>query len=242
MEADFFNGYCVGDRVFYISATNSKGNFQFVDDEVHASQANAVFESQLDTDLSLTAYKNKMFFIWDDNHKYFTWTNYIDRIYTEDFEHHVFVESIILAPEPDDILSLLTAMHDINKYVLPYYFLHSYFVYVLFSKLYDDESNQFNVFFQVNQKLSRIHKFGAYFISDPKYWHHAFDFLQKVFRAVRPKPQPAITRHQYFGASNFNALHFQILHSVAKGPSLLDAQPSRQLESPCRNIQSAGVN
>jgi hypothetical protein len=67
LEADFFNGYRDGDRVFYISATNSKGNFQFVDDEVRASwspnwaQANAMFESQLDTDLSLTSYNNKIF-------------------------------------------------------------------------------------------------------------------------------------------------------------------------------------
>jgi hypothetical protein len=58
LEASFVNGYRDGDRVFYISATDSKRNFQFVDDEVYASwsrnwaQANAVFESQLDTDPS----------------------------------------------------------------------------------------------------------------------------------------------------------------------------------------------
>jgi hypothetical protein len=93
LEADFFNGYRDGDRVYYLSATDSKGNFQFVDDEVRASwspnwtQANAVFESK----------------------------SYIDRVHTEDYEHHVFVDSIILAPDPDDIPSLSTAMHDINK-------------------------------------------------------------------------------------------------------------------------------
>jgi hypothetical protein len=37
LEANFFNGYRDGDRVFYLSATDSKGNFQFVDDEVRAS-------------------------------------------------------------------------------------------------------------------------------------------------------------------------------------------------------------
>ena len=56
----FFNGYRDGDCVFYISATDSKRNVQFVDDEVPASwgpnwaQANAVFESLLDTDPSFT--------------------------------------------------------------------------------------------------------------------------------------------------------------------------------------------
>jgi hypothetical protein len=92
-----------------------------VDDEVRASwspnwaQANAFFESQLDTDLSLTSYKNKILFIWDGNHRFFAWKNYINRVYTEDYEYHDFVDSIILAPKPDDIPSLLTTMHDINK-------------------------------------------------------------------------------------------------------------------------------
>ena len=36
LEAEFFNGYRDGDRVFVISSTDSKGNFQFVDDEVRA--------------------------------------------------------------------------------------------------------------------------------------------------------------------------------------------------------------
>jgi hypothetical protein len=121
LKADFLNGYRDDDRVFYISATDSKENFQFVDNEVRASwipnwaQANAVFKSQLDTDLSLTSYKNKMFLICDGNHIFFAWKNYIDRVYTKDYERHVFVDSIILASEPGDILNLLTAMHDINK-------------------------------------------------------------------------------------------------------------------------------
>jgi hypothetical protein len=52
LEADFFNAYCDDNRVFYISATDSKGYFEFIDDEVRASwspnwtQANVMFESQ----------------------------------------------------------------------------------------------------------------------------------------------------------------------------------------------------
>ena len=37
LDADVFNGYRDGDHVFYISATDSKANIQFVDDEVCAS-------------------------------------------------------------------------------------------------------------------------------------------------------------------------------------------------------------
>ena len=58
----------------------------------------------------------------------------------------------------------------------------SSFIYSLYflSKLYHHESNQFNVFFHVNGKHSRIHQFGASLISDAKYWHHIFDFLHKA--------------------------------------------------------------
>jgi hypothetical protein len=37
LEADFFNAYCDDNRVFYISVTDSKGFFEFIDDEVRAS-------------------------------------------------------------------------------------------------------------------------------------------------------------------------------------------------------------
>ena len=56
-----------------------------------------------------------MFFIWDGNHKFFAWKNYIDRLYTDDYDLHVFVDSILLVSQPNDIPNLLTAMHDINK-------------------------------------------------------------------------------------------------------------------------------
>ena len=69
LKANFFNNYRDGDHVFFILATDSKRNSEFVDDEVRASwspnwaQANAVFESQIDTNYSFTLYNNTMLFI-----------------------------------------------------------------------------------------------------------------------------------------------------------------------------------
>ena len=37
LKANFFNNYRDGDHVFFILATDSKGNSEFVDDEVRAS-------------------------------------------------------------------------------------------------------------------------------------------------------------------------------------------------------------
>jgi hypothetical protein len=73
-----------------------------------------VFDFQLDTDSSFTSYNNKIFFTWDGNHRFFAWKK-IDHVHTEDEPHepHVFVDSIILARQPNDILSLLIAMHNI---------------------------------------------------------------------------------------------------------------------------------
>jgi hypothetical protein len=67
LEVGFFNAYCDDNRVFYISAIDSKGYFEFIDDEVRASwcpnwtQVNVMFESQLDTNLAFISYKNKFF-------------------------------------------------------------------------------------------------------------------------------------------------------------------------------------
>jgi hypothetical protein len=48
---------------------------------------------------------------------FFAWKSYIDCVHTENIlmKRRDFMDSIILAPEPDDIPNLLTAMHDINK-------------------------------------------------------------------------------------------------------------------------------
>ena len=73
------------------------------------AQANVVFEYQFDANFSFTSYKNKMFFIWDGNYKY------IDHVQTKKNDLHVFMDSIILAPRRDDILSLLIGLHNSNR-------------------------------------------------------------------------------------------------------------------------------
>lgn len=109
MEDDFFNGHCDDDRVFYILFTNSKRDFQFMNNEVCVSwspnwtKANAIFEYQLDVDSSFTSYKNKMSSIWNDNRMFLAWKNYISCVHTKKYEPHVFIDSIILALQLDDI-------------------------------------------------------------------------------------------------------------------------------------------
>ena len=60
--------------------------------------------------------------------------------------------------------------------LLSIYFYLFILVYSLLSNSYYPKSIEFNIF-QVGRELSRFHQFGAYFVSDAKHWHHAFDFL-----------------------------------------------------------------
>ena len=88
-----------------------------------------------------------MFFMWDGMYVFFYWKIYIDRVHTEDFEFYVFVDPILLTPKYDDISSLLSAMHDINKfcsYLLV--FFHLFMIYILYFRLYYLKFNQFDVF------------------------------------------------------------------------------------------------
>ena len=67
LEAYFFNDYRDGDRVFNVSFIDSKEYFQFMDDKICASlrsnwtQANVVFEYELDAYLLFTSNKTKYF-------------------------------------------------------------------------------------------------------------------------------------------------------------------------------------
>ena len=78
LEAGFCIGDHNGDRLVFISSINSKGDIQFVDDEIRASwnpnwtQVNDIFEFRLDADyVFYISYKNKMFIIlsWIWNHE-----------------------------------------------------------------------------------------------------------------------------------------------------------------------------
>ena len=82
-----------------------------------------------------------MFFIWDGNYKFSAWKNYINRVHTEDFERHVFVDSIILALQLDDIPKLVDCYAwNQQVMILPYLIL-----------------NLINLmFFQIDQKILRF--------------------------------------------------------------------------------------
>ena len=120
MKADFVHGYRPGAAVFYVSTTD----FSSIERTMTNTDRNAwdaqwqkqdkEFERFLSSDSSLKKLSNKYFFIWNGNHRHQAWSEFISESYLNDYEWHYHVRSIVLNTK-DDVASILTAMHDINK-------------------------------------------------------------------------------------------------------------------------------
>ena len=120
MKADFVHGYRPGAAVFYVSTTNFGGEERFVTNvdrlswDVHWQRRDDEFESFLSLHNELHELSNKFFFIWDGNHRHQAWTEFIAQSHSTEFNWHYRVRTIILKTR-EDVASIFTAMHDINK-------------------------------------------------------------------------------------------------------------------------------
>ncbi len=64
---------------------------------------------------------NKMFFVWDDNHRLQTWLLYIDRMHKNEENWHVDMDSIVF-DNKKRVIKLLTTMTNLNKRDLNLFF------------------------------------------------------------------------------------------------------------------------
>ena len=53
---------------------------------VHWRVANASFEEKLNADDDFVSLRNKMFFVWEGNHRVTAWRRHIERFHAEDPE------------------------------------------------------------------------------------------------------------------------------------------------------------
>jgi hypothetical protein len=120
LEAEFFHGYRHGTSVFYVTLCNERGEERSVSEAEMRNwdplwiEANKHFDDQLRANKHLQHLQGRMFFICDGNHRFKAWTRYIDRLYRDDRDWHIAVDSIVLDTK-GKIGLLLNAMHDINK-------------------------------------------------------------------------------------------------------------------------------
>jgi hypothetical protein len=68
-------------------------------------------------DPALQVFCEKMFYVWDSNHRIQAWMPIINNDHLDDISWHYTIESIILVVN-GDVVSMLTALHEVNWYVL----------------------------------------------------------------------------------------------------------------------------
>lgn len=92
LEHGFWSGYRGRDRCFYVSTTNDQGGSLDVTDELGSSwnedwlQRHEEFEAFLSRDLDLSFLSNKLFCVWDGNHRLMSWVPYIASKHSQEFE------------------------------------------------------------------------------------------------------------------------------------------------------------
>jgi len=112
-------GYMEGNGFFYVTLENNFSATVDVTPEIsdHWSpswkKVNESFEKMLLEDVDLKVFSNKMFMVWDGNHRLQAWLPIIDQDHSNDICWHYSVDSIILDPK-EDVPSVLIALHEVN--------------------------------------------------------------------------------------------------------------------------------
>lgn len=119
--ASFFvkTGYLEGNGFFYVALQDNLGHTVDVTPAVTNSwspewrEVNEDFEKTLQEDEDLRMFSNKMFQVWDGNHRLQAWYPIINEYHPRDINWHYRVESVILDPK-GDIPAVIAALHEVN--------------------------------------------------------------------------------------------------------------------------------
>ena len=123
--------------IFFVALENHEGKVVIVTKDVtdtwspHWVTANTAFENKLLQDDDLKCFSNKMFHVWDGNHRLQAWLPVINKDHSDDLNWHYSVESIVLEVQRAVGL-LLSALHQVNWYA----FLTSFKLLGLYTFVY----------------------------------------------------------------------------------------------------------
>lgn len=121
LRGEFTNGYKRGGPAFYVALRSFKLEEVEVSDKDRSGWseqwkiADRVFEERLKANPSLSKFSNKMFHVWDGNHRYKAWMPFIKEFHISDPKFHVPVRAILLNVTEENKHRLLHAMTDWNK-------------------------------------------------------------------------------------------------------------------------------
>jgi hypothetical protein len=114
-------GYMDGFGAFYMALEDDCGRTVDVTKEITEKwsplwkRRNEEFEEYISRDEHLKVFCNKMFHVWDGNHRLECWMPIINREHPDDYSWHFKVECIILEVK-GNVVNMLTALHEINWY------------------------------------------------------------------------------------------------------------------------------
>ena len=121
LRSEFTEGYKIGGPVFYVSTTSYQLQEKEVTDDARSAWSSLwqieerKFEERLQSDPDLLKYSNKMFHVWDGNHRLKAWMPYIEDCHADDQGFHVSVKSIALKVTNNNSDIIFNAMTDWNK-------------------------------------------------------------------------------------------------------------------------------
>ena len=113
------DGYMEGNGFFYVALEDNHGHTSKLTPTVVSKwssewkKVNDEFEKKLLADDDLKTFLNKMFMVWDGNHRLQAWMPIIEQFHTHDMNWHFCVESVILNPR-GDVPSVVAALHEVN--------------------------------------------------------------------------------------------------------------------------------
>lgn len=122
LQNAFVYGYRPMSAAMYVAPTNQKGEGLDVTAEIQATwnehwrAENEKFERILEGDRELTSLCNKMFFVYDGNHRLLAWRDFIETQHKDEaswYSEHGRPECLVLDVSKSRKL-VLNAMHDIN--------------------------------------------------------------------------------------------------------------------------------
>ena len=118
LRSEFTMGYKRGGPVFYMAVRNFSMEEGVVTDAMRKGwskmwqKADREFESLLNASPYLKKFSNRMFYVWDGNHRLLTWYPFIASNQRNNPAFHVPVKAIVLRVEENNRKELLHAMTD----------------------------------------------------------------------------------------------------------------------------------
>lgn len=106
--------------LFILSTTLPDGSSQDVTVEIkskwdkHWITVNDEFEKEIEGDETWSFLSNKMFYVWEGNHRTASWMESIKEIWSNNKQCHIRVHAQFISPQPKDELKLIAALQRFN--------------------------------------------------------------------------------------------------------------------------------